>query len=79
MMFSQAVDHRVEFTKWWVAEFKSVKFPATGTIFDYYIDAETKQFTPWTERLPKFELDPDVPLQVSYLHGVLNSATKTFI
>ena len=47
----------------WVNEFKQVKFPAQGTVFDYYIDSETKTFVSWTQRLPKFELDPDVPLQ----------------
>lgn len=60
----QAIDYRIEFSKWWVNEFKSIKFPAQGTVFDFYIDPETKQFTPWTERVPKFELDTDIPLQV---------------
>lgn len=54
-----------EFTKWWINEFKTVKFPAGGTVFDYYIDTETKQFTLWTEKVPKFELDSDIPLQVT--------------
>ncbi|XP_049878702.1 dynein beta chain, ciliary [Pectinophora gossypiella] len=57
------IDYRVEFTKWWVNEFKHVKFPPGGTVFDFYIDSETKQFTPWTEKIPKFELDSDIPLQ----------------
>ena len=60
----QLVDHRVEFSKWWVAEFKTIKYPAQGTVFDYFIDPETKLFTPWSEKIPKFELDPDIPLQV---------------
>lgn len=34
-------------------------------MFDYYIDHDTKQFTPWTEKIPKFELDSDIPLQVT--------------
>ncbi|KAI8438868.1 hypothetical protein MSG28_011209 [Choristoneura fumiferana] len=63
MFQDTAIDYRVEFTKWWVNEFKNVKFPTGGTVFDYYIDTETKQFTPWTEKVPKFELDPDIPLQ----------------
>ncbi|KAG7310430.1 hypothetical protein JYU34_003208 [Plutella xylostella] len=63
MFQDTAVDYRVEFTKWWVNEFKYVKFPTGGTVFDYYIDPETKQFIPWTEKVPKFELDPDIPLQ----------------
>ncbi len=64
----QLTDHRVDFTKWWVTEFKTIKFPSAGTVFDYYIDPETKKFEPWTKRVPKFELDPDVPLQVRSLY-----------
>lgn len=56
----------MEFTKWWTTEFKTVKFPTTGTVFDYYIDPETKKFEPWTKMVPKFELDPELPLQVSF-------------
>lgn len=56
----------MEFTKWWINEFKTVKFPSGGTVFDYYIDTETKQFAPWSESLGRFELDPDMPLQVGY-------------
>ncbi|XP_024875279.1 dynein beta chain, ciliary [Temnothorax curvispinosus] len=63
MFQDQTVDYRVEFTKWWTNEFKQVKFPSQGTVFDYYIDNETRSFLPWTERLPKFELDPELPLQ----------------
>ncbi|XP_055553184.1 dynein axonemal heavy chain 17 isoform X2 [Falco cherrug] len=64
----QLVDYRLEFGKWWVKEFKTIKFPSQGTIFDYYIDPETKKFMPWTEKVPKFELDPEVPLQASMVH-----------
>ena len=37
------MDYRIEFTKWWVNEFKTIKFPSVGTVFDYYIDTETKK------------------------------------
>lgn len=60
----QLMDHRVEFTKWWVSEFKTVKFPTQGTVFDYFIDPENKKFELWSKRVPKFELDPELPLQV---------------
>lgn len=60
----QIVDWRNEFNKWWLNEFKTVKFPSGGgTIFNYYIDPETKAFLPWTKLVPDYELDPDVPLQ----------------
>ncbi|XP_072602604.1 dynein axonemal heavy chain 17 isoform X1 [Vulpes vulpes] len=64
----QLVDYRVEFSKWWINEFKTIKFPSQGTIFDYYIDPDTKKFLPWTEKVPAFELDPDTPLQASLVH-----------
>ena len=60
----QLVDYRVEFTKWWTTEFKTIKFPAQGTVFDYYIDHESHKFEPWSKMVSKFELDPDMPLQV---------------
>lgn len=59
----QLVDWRNEFSKWWVNEFKTVKFPLAGTIFNYYIEPETKKFFPWTDLVSPFELDVDVPLQ----------------
>lgn len=61
----QLVDYRAEFSKWWLTEFKTVKFPSQGTVFDYYIDPETKKFEPWTKLIPQFEFDPEMPLQVS--------------
>lgn len=49
---------------------RAVKFPSQGTVFDYYIDPNTKKFTPWSERTPPYELEPDIPLQVlpTYLY-----------
>lgn len=58
------MDYRVEFSKWWQQEFKSIKFPPTGTVFDYCIDVEAQTFVPWDTKVPKFDLEPDVPLQV---------------
>ncbi|XP_040542548.1 dynein axonemal heavy chain 17 isoform X5 [Gallus gallus] len=68
MFQDQLTDYRAEFSKWWVNEFKTVKFPAQGMIFDYYIDPETKKFMPWTDKVPTFKLDPEVPLQASMVH-----------
>ncbi|CAM4557085.1 unnamed protein product [Lepidochelys kempii] len=63
MFQDQLVDYRVEFSKWWVTEFKTIKFPSQGTVFDFYIDPETKKFEPWSKLIPKFEFDPEMPLQ----------------
>ncbi|KAJ3083362.1 hypothetical protein HDU99_010537, partial [Rhizoclosmatium hyalinum] len=37
------VDYRLEFSKWWNGEFKAIKFPPGGTVFDYYVEQETKR------------------------------------
>ena len=62
----QLGDGRTEFTKWWMTEIKGVKFPTTGTLFDYYIDHDQKKWEPWTKKMVPFEFDPDVPLQVRH-------------
>uniref|UniRef100_A0A8C3PRY4 Dynein axonemal heavy chain 9 n=1 Tax=Calidris pygmaea TaxID=425635 RepID=A0A8C3PRY4_9CHAR len=63
MFQDQLVDYRVDFSKWWVTEFKTIKFPSQGTVFDFYIDPETKKFEPWSKLIPPFEFDPEMPLQ----------------
>eukprot|EP01135_Chromosphaera_perkinsii_P002940 Nk52_evm51s230 gene=Nk52_evmTU51s230 len=59
----QVNDHRLEFSKWWTTEFKSIKYPSSGTVFDYYVDQETKKFLPWSEKITPYNHDPDMPLQ----------------
>ncbi|KAL6090808.1 hypothetical protein STEG23_013234, partial [Scotinomys teguina] len=68
MVQDQLVDYRAEFSKWWLTEFKTVKFPSQGTVFDYYIDPETKKFEPWAKLIPQFEFDPEMPLQACLVH-----------
>ncbi|KAK7475395.1 hypothetical protein BaRGS_00033345, partial [Batillaria attramentaria] len=79
MFQDQLVDHRVEFTKWWVTDFKTIKFPTAGTIFDYFIDPETKKFEPWTKKVQKFEFDPELPLQAALVHTAETSRVKYFL
>ncbi|KAM8851125.1 dynein beta chain, ciliary [Spinachia spinachia] len=61
-------DYRAEFSRWWSKEMRAVKFPSQGTVFDYFIDSETKKFIPWSEKMEPFELEPDVPLQTVLVH-----------
>ncbi|XP_021550173.1 LOW QUALITY PROTEIN: dynein axonemal heavy chain 9 [Neomonachus schauinslandi] len=68
MVQDQLVDYRAEFSKWWLTEFKTIKFPSQGTIFDYYIDPATKKFEPWSKLIPQFEFDPEIPLQACLVH-----------
>ncbi|KAJ3023806.1 hypothetical protein HKX48_000940 [Thoreauomyces humboldtii] len=64
----QMVDYRVEFSKWWNSEFKTIKFPVQGTVFDYYVESETKRFVPWTDRVPTYVFDPETPLSAVLVH-----------
>ncbi|KAG8514707.1 Dynein heavy chain 11, axonemal, partial [Galemys pyrenaicus] len=63
LLQDQLPGYQAEFSRWWHKEMKVVKFPFQGTIFDYYLDHKTKKFLPWTDKIPKFTMDPDVPLQ----------------
>lgn len=42
---------------------KTVKLPAQGTVFDYYLDPQTRRFIPWSDIVPRFEMETSVPLQ----------------
>ncbi|KAM9424094.1 dynein axonemal heavy chain 9 isoform 2-T2 [Pholidichthys leucotaenia] len=79
MFQDQLVDYRVEFSKWWVTEFKTIKFPSHGTVFDYYIDPESKKFEPWSKMVPKFEMDADTPLQACVVHTTETIRVRYFM
>ncbi|KAM7371234.1 hypothetical protein PAMP_010722 [Pampus punctatissimus] len=79
MFQDQLVDYRVEFSKWWVAEFKTIKFPSQGTVFDYYIDPESKKFEPWSKMVPKFVMDADTPLQACLVHTTETIRVRYFM
>ncbi|KAJ8974478.1 hypothetical protein NQ317_016132 [Molorchus minor] len=68
-----------EFSKWFVNEFKSVKFPVGGNVFSYYIDSETKRFLPWTDLVKDFELDPDIPLQATLVNTAETTRIRFFL
>lgn len=63
-LFFQLYDYRVEFSQWWTKEMKTVKLPAQGTVFDYYLDPQTRKFLPWNDIVPLFEMETCTPLQV---------------
>ncbi|XP_034410206.1 dynein heavy chain 11, axonemal [Cyclopterus lumpus] len=64
----QLYDYRVEFSQWWTKEMKTVKLPAQGTVFDSYLDPQTRRFLPWSETVPPFEMETCTPLQAVLVH-----------
>ncbi|KAG5680057.1 hypothetical protein PVAND_009587 [Polypedilum vanderplanki] len=53
----QLLDWRNEFSKSWLSEFKNVRFPLVGTVFNYNINPETKEFCPWSDLVKSYEFD----------------------
>lgn len=73
-MCVQLIDWRIEFSKWWSSEFKTIKIPSSGTVFNYFVDSGSKQLRPWSDMVSPFELNPEIPLQV--LHEILSKFSK---
>uniref|UniRef100_H2Y9A0 Dynein axonemal heavy chain 11 n=1 Tax=Ciona savignyi TaxID=51511 RepID=H2Y9A0_CIOSA len=78
-MHDQLTDYRIEFSRWWVKEFKQIKFPSSGSVFDFCIDSTTRKFVPWNDRIPKFEMDPEVPLQSILVHTMETTRIRYFV
>uniref|UniRef100_UPI0037E727D7 dynein axonemal heavy chain 11 n=1 Tax=Semicossyphus pulcher TaxID=241346 RepID=UPI0037E727D7 len=75
----QLYDYRVEFSQWWTKEMKTVKLPAQGTVFDYYLDPQTKRFVPWSETVPTFEMETNTPLQAVLVHTAETVCLRYFM
>ncbi|KAM4600952.1 dynein axonemal heavy chain 11 [Polymixia lowei] len=75
----QLYDYRVEFSQWWTKEMKTVKLPAQGTVFDYYLDPLTRRFLPWSDTVPAFQTEPDAPLQAALVHTAETVRLRYFL
>uniref|UniRef100_A0A6I8NYC7 Dynein axonemal heavy chain 11 n=1 Tax=Ornithorhynchus anatinus TaxID=9258 RepID=A0A6I8NYC7_ORNAN len=74
----QLSDYPGEFSRWWLKEMKTVKYPSQGTIFDYYLDHKTRKFLPWMDKVPKFIMDMNTPLQAVLAHTAETTRLKYF-
>ncbi|XP_055083623.1 dynein axonemal heavy chain 11 isoform X2 [Periophthalmus magnuspinnatus] len=75
----QLCDYRMEFSHWWAKEMKSVKLPAQGTVFDYYLDPQTRRFLPWSDIVPAFEMETCTPLQAVLVHTAESVCLQYFM
>lgn len=60
------VNYRKNFSDWWKDKWKIVKFPAKGTVFDYYIDYEANKPEEWVKMQTKDisdQIDTSKPIQ----------------
>jgi dynein heavy chain len=58
LLVDKTVDYRAQFSKWWVAEWKTVFWPERGSVFDYFVDDQTGAMRPWEERVTPFTYSP---------------------
>lgn len=42
-------DYAKEFSNWWKSEYKVVRFPGKGTVFDYFVDIENSTLEDWNK------------------------------
>ncbi|CAF0866110.1 unnamed protein product, partial [Didymodactylos carnosus] len=59
----QLIDYRIEFSKWFIHEFKTIKFPTQGNIFDYSIEPQSKKLESWSKSVEEVSFDVDLPVQ----------------
>ena len=57
-------DYREDFSNWWRRNIDVCKFPATGSVFDYYVEIDMSEgdisdsisFQPWATQVPRYVL-----------------------
>mmetsp|Transcript_13737 Transcript_13737/g.31794 ORF Transcript_13737/g.31794 Transcript_13737/m.31794 type:complete len:4493 (-) Transcript_13737:49-13527(-) len=55
----QGMDYRLGFSKWWADEWKVVRFPDGGSVFDFVVDPDTGKFLHWDTKVPSYQYNPD--------------------
>ena len=69
LYFDGQTDNKLEFSKFFQQTFPAFKFPPGMSVFDAWIDPISNEFVSWNDKVPKFELDTDIPLQACLVHN----------
>ena len=69
LYFDGETDIKIECANFLNQTFPAIKFPPGSTVFDVWVDPLTTEFVPWTDKVPKFELDTEIPLQACLVHN----------
>ena len=54
------VDYRKAFSNWWKGEAKSIKYPAKGAIFDYFV--KEAKMEEWSTEVVEIDYSSDLPM-----------------
>ncbi|KAK3254170.1 Dynein beta chain, flagellar outer arm [Cymbomonas tetramitiformis] len=60
MFVDKVTDYRLQFSKWWVSEWKNVAYPEKGLVFDFYVDEKQIMMVPWSEKVETFQYQDDI-------------------
>ena len=69
LYFDGVTDFKIEFSKFFTQTSPAIKFPPGSSVFDVWVDPLTTEFVSWTDKVPKFELDTEIPLQACLVHN----------
>ena len=66
-MSEKTANHREEFSNWWKGQWKDVKYPVEGSVFDYYMEEEmsavdgskSMKIKHWSEKVSTFTYLPE--------------------
>jgi len=72
------IEYRKEFDKWWKRTWTTIKFPGKGSVFDYYINAKTVKFAPWSDLVPEVEYDSAVTAMSSVFVPTPETSSFTY-
>eukprot|EP00736_Rhodelphis_marinus_P010572 Rmarinus@m.9666 len=70
LLVDKTADYRISFSKWWREEFKTIRFPEGGLVFDYAVEVESIKFSPWAEQVPEYAHNPEVLFGNIYVETV---------
>ena len=54
---TDAIDYRKNFSAWWKSKWTSVKLPAKGLVFDFFVEKGTLKWTPWAQIVEKISYE----------------------
>ena len=58
-------DYRKDFSSFWKNEFKTIRFPSKGTVFDYFVNIKDNkaEMEEWKAIVDQIEYDPSIPMK----------------
>lgn len=74
-------DFSKEFSNWWKTEWKFIRFPSKGTVFDYYVDIENSTLEDWSKMstsdiVSTIDTSKSIP---SYTIPTVNTISASFL